>query len=279
MCKKILNKLKYKFFEDRRIALIKLEGIIIDSSAMPVACKIIEAFDEVKTMGIKSVVLKINSPGGTVGASQEIYDAIKKLQEEGVKVVASFGDVAASGGVYVGVAADKIVSNSGTITGSIGVIIKNSVIKDLYKKIGIDQDIVKSGQFKDILSQTKYFSEEERNILQDLINSTYEQFVQIVAKERNLDVEKVKEFADGRIFSGIKAKELGLIDEIGSQADAVDLAAKLVEMKGKPQIIDISPKKNFLQKLTKLGVNELFDNIGLGSVYSGVPLWLMPGVF
>ena len=147
-----INKIKYTVFKDKRIALIKLEGIILDSGYLSSSSKIIESLKNVKTLGIKTIVLRINSPGGTVGASQEIYTEIKKLQKDGTKVVVSLGDVAASGGLYVAVAGDKIVSNPGTVTGSIGVIIKSSVIKDLYKKIGIEHQIVKSGPYKDILS-------------------------------------------------------------------------------------------------------------------------------
>lgn len=273
-----MKSLKYKIFKDKRVALVKLEGIIIDAGNLPVASKIIQALEDVKKRDIKAVVLRINSPGGTVGASQEIHSAIKRLQKEGIKVVVSFGDVTASGGVYVAVGADKIVSNPGTVTGSIGVIIKTNVVKDLYKKIGVDHQIVKSGPYKDILSNIKYLSEEERQILQDLIDNTYNQFVEVVAKGRDLSTEQVKKFADGRIFSGLQAKELGLIDEIGSLDDAVNLAAKLAGIEGKPRIEEFTPKKTLLQKVTGASMNELFDNLGLNSVYSGVPLWIMPGL-
>jgi protease-4 len=273
------TKVKYKLFEDRRIALVKLEGIIIDAGNIPVATKLIEAIESVKKHDIKAMVLRINSPGGTVGASQEIYDAVKRLRDkENIKVVVSLGDVAASGGVYVAAAGDKIVSNPGTVTGSIGVIIRTAVIKDLYKKIGIDHQVIKSGPYKDILSNIRYLSDEEKEILQQLIDNTYNQFVETVAKSRNLDIEKVKEYADGRIFTGLQAKEYGLVDEIGSQQDAVDLAAKLAGIKGQPLVVDMTPKKNFLQKITGATLNELFENMGLSSTYSGVPLWLMPGI-
>jgi len=274
----MMKKLKYKIFKDNRVALIKLEGIIIDASNLPVATKVIKAFEDAKDQGIKAIVLRVNSPGGTVGASQEILSEIKKIREEGIKVVASFGDVAASGGVYVSVGADKIVSNSGTVTGSIGVIIKTSVIKDLYQKIGIDHEVIKSGQYKDILSNTKYLSDDDKRILQDLIDSTYNQFVQEVADGRKLDVETVKQFADGRIFSGLQAKELGLVDEIGSLDDAVKLAAKLANIEGKPKIVEFTPKKNLIQKVTGASMNDLLNNFGISSIYSGVPLWIMPGL-
>ncbi len=241
--KKTWDKIKYKLFEDRRVALIKLDGVIFDSPNYPISSRIIESIEKVKKEGFKTLVFRVNSPGGTVGASQEIYHAIKKLKEDGIKVVVSMGDVAASGGVYVALAADKIIAHSGTVTGSIGVIIKTSVLKDLYQKIGIDHEVVKSGPYKDILSQVKHLSEEERAILQDLIDSTYNEFIGTVAESRNLDIETVKIFADGRIFSGLQAKGYGLVDEIGTQSDAVEVAAKLAQIKGKPEVIEIEPKK------------------------------------
>jgi len=273
-----LTKAKHKIFQDKRVALIKLDGVIIDSNVMPVATKIIEALREVKKQGIKSVVLRINSPGGTVGASQEIYSAIKEIQEDGVKVIASFGDVAASGGVYVGVAADKIVCNSGTVTGSIGVIIRTNVVKGLYKKIGIDKQVVKSVQYKDILSDLKYLSRDERKILEELVDSTHNEFINMVAKERNLSLEDVKKFADGRIFSGIQAKEYGLVDEIGSQRDAIKLAASLTGIKGEPHVVNMTPKKSFWHTISKLSIDQVLEQIGVNSVTSGIPLWLMPGI-
>lgn len=180
------NKLKYGLFEDNRVGIIKLEGIILDTGSFPVATKIIESIKTAKKLEIKNIVLRINSPGGTVGASQEIYRELKKAREEGTKIVASLGDVAASGGVYVAIAADKIISNPGTVTGSIGVIIKTNILKTLYRKIGIDSEVVKSGEYKDILSHTKYLSKEEKEILQELLDSTYEQFVEEISKNRNI---------------------------------------------------------------------------------------------
>lgn len=274
----MLNKLKYKLFKDKRIALIKLEGIIIDTTNLPVATRIIKAFEDAKKQDIKTIVFRINSPGGTVGASQEIHRAVKQAQKDGIKVIVSFGDVSASGGVYASVGADKIVSNAGTVTGSIGVIIKTSVVKDLYQKIGIDHEVIKSGQFKDILSNTKYLSDDDKAILQGLIDNTYEQFVQTVADGRGLDVQKVKQFADGRIFSGLQAKELGLVDEIGSLDDAIDIAANLAGIDGKPKIVEFTPKKNILQKITGTNMQEVLNNFGISSIYSGIPLWIMPGL-
>lgn len=270
------KKLKSKLFADKRIGVIKIEGIILDSGHLSFASKVLESFERAKKLEIKTILLRVNSPGGTVGASQEIYREIKKAQAEGVKVVASLGDVAASGGIYVAAGADKIVSNPGTVTGSIGVIIKTNVVKELYKKIGLDSQVVKSGEYKDILSSTKYLSEEEKAILQELIDSAYGQFVEVVAENRKIDVEEVKKFADGRIFSGVQAKELGLVDELGSQSDAVDLAAKLAGIEGKPDLVDLSPPKSFLQKVTGANISETLESMGISSIHKRTPLWLMP---
>lgn len=279
MCKKLkdtFKKLKYKLLKDNRIALVKVEGIILDSGYLSSASKVIESLKEAKDREIKTIVLRINSPGGTVGASQEIYQEIKKLQKDGIKVVISLGDVAASGGLYIAVAGDKVVSNPGTVTGSIGVIIKSSVIKDLYKKIGIDHEVVKSGPYKDILSQDRYFTEEEKQILQEMIDVTYNQFITTISENRNIELEEVKKFADGRIFTGAQAKEYGLVDEIGSQSDAIDIAAELAEIKGKPYIVEIEPKKSFWQKITGAKLSGILEKAGINSVHSKIPLWIMP---
>ncbi|MEW5821264.1 MAG: signal peptide peptidase SppA [Cyanobacteriota bacterium] len=258
--------------KDKNVALIKLDGIIMDSANYPMAKKLIKAFKEVEEREIKVMVLRINSPGGTVGASQEIYDAIQKLKAKGTKVVVSCGEVCASGGVYVSCAADKIVANPGTITGSIGVIIGTSNFKKLYEKIGIDQEVVKSGPYKDILSTHRYLTDEERELLQGMIDNSYEQFVNIIANGRSLEPAKVKEFADGRIFTGEQALELGMIDKIGSLKDSIYYAAELVGIEGEPKVINLTQKKSRIYSL----LDNNLQNIELKSQYSGIPLWIMP---
>lgn len=278
LCKRIksqLKKVKESFFKDKKVALIKLDGIIMDSNNYPMAKNIIKALKEVEEQEFKVLVLRINSPGGTVGASQEIYSAIERLKSKGTKVVASYGEVSASGGVYVGCAADKIISNSGTITGSIGVIIGSSNFKKLYDKIGIASEVVKSGPYKDILSTHRSLTDEERQLLQEMIDDTYEQFVDIVAKGRNLEPEKVKEFADGRIFTGNQALKYGMVDKLGSLKDAVYYAAELVGIEGEPKLIDLSPKKSMLNQM----LSSKMQHVEMISEYCGVPLWIMPKFF
>ena len=269
------RKLKESLIKDKRVALIKLDGIIMDSGNQPMAKNIIKALKEVEEDEFKVLVLRINSPGGTVGASQEIYNAIERLKSKGTKVVASYGEVSASGGVYVGCAADKIVSNSGTITGSIGVIIGSSNFKKLYKKIGIASEVIKSGPYKDILSTHRSLTDEEKQLLQEMIDDTYEQFVEIVAKGRNMDPEKVKEFADGRIFTGNQALAHGMIDKIGSLKDAIYYAAELVGIEGEPKVSDLTIKKSMVSQM----LHSKMQHVEMISEYSGVPMWIMPKFF
>jgi protease-4 len=264
--------LKRAILKDKTVALVKLDGIIMDSSNHPMAKRIIKSLKEVEEREIKIMVLRINSPGGTVGASQEIFDAIEKLKKKGTTVVASCGEVCASGGVYISCAADKIVANPGTITGSIGVIIGTSNFKKLYEKIGIDSEVVKSGPYKDILSTHRYLTDEEKALLQGMIDNSYNQFVNVVASGRQMEPEKVKEFADGRIFTGEQALELGMVDKLGSLKDAIYYAAKLVDIEGEPKVIDFTQKKTRFMNL----LDCKMQSVELLSSYSGIPLWIMP---
>jgi protease IV len=191
---------------------------------------------------IKVILLKINSPGGTVGAVQEIYTEILKCKAKGKKVVATMSDVAASGGYYLAAAADKIVANPGTITGSIGVIIQFGNLEGLFEKVGVRLQVVKSGEHKDIGSPARALTAEERRLLQATIDDAYAQFVEAVQKGRNMPEPKVRELADGRIFTGRQAKELGLVDELGDSQDALELAIKLANLAAKPRIITDTPK-------------------------------------
>lgn len=207
-----------------------------------------------KNPRVKAIILRINSPGGTVGATQEIYDEIKKVRKKGIKVVASFGDIAASGAYYIACGADKIVANRGTITGSVGVYIGSLNIKDFMDKYGIKYNIVKSGQHKDMLSVWKELSKEEKDILQETIDNVYSQFLGAVSQGRHISLDEVKKFADGRIFSGEQAKKIKFVDELGGFEDAKLLAGKLAGIKGEPFIIK-EPVKPLEQIL------ELFSNM------------------
>ena len=210
----------------RRMARIVVDGPITGATRK----RVLKALREVKQREFPALLLRIDSPGGTVGDSQEIHAALLRLREQGCRVVASFGNISASGGVYIGVAAEKIVANPGTITGSIGVILRGNDLSRVFEKIGIRFDTVKSGPFKDILSPDRPLSDAERALLQELIDSSYGQFVGVVAQGRNLELETVKRFADGRVFSGEQAQALGLVDELGDEDHARRLAAQLADL-------------------------------------------------
>ena len=257
----------------RRMARIVVEGPINGATRQ----RVLKALLEVKRREFPALLLRIDSPGGTVGDSQEIHAALLRLREKGCRIVASFGNISASGGVYIGVGAEKIVSNPGMITGSIGVILRGNDLSRVFERIGIRFDTVKSGKFKDILSPDRALNPEERALLQDLIDSSYSQFVGVVAKGRNLSEEKVKTFADGRVFSGEQALSLGLVDELGDEDHALRLAAQLADLDqddirpvtlGKPRrkVSNLLPGSQVFRQLQQWLTMELMG--------SGQVLWL-----
>ena len=190
-----------------------------------------------ETKGVKAIVLDINSPGGSVGAVQELYSQIQRVRaEKHIPIVALFGDISASGGYYIAAACDQIVAHPGTLTGSIGVIFSVSNMEELFKKIGYKQDPIKSGKHKDIGSPARPMTAEERKIMQDLIDDAYDQFLTAVANGRKLPKETVRPLADGRIFSGNQALTLHLVDKLGDSTDAIELAGKLGGIQGRPKV-------------------------------------------
>ena len=189
-----------------------------------------------KDKGIKAIILRINSPGGAVGPTQEIYREVLKTAKT-KKVVASMGGVAASGGYYIAAGADKIVANPGTITGSIGVLMEFVQLEDLLKKIGINLEVMKSGEFKDIGFPHRKLTARDRELINALVADIQKQFVEAVASGRNLNMERVQEVADGRIFSGAQAKELGLVDVLGNFEDAVEIAKDMAGIKGEVTLV------------------------------------------
>jgi protease-4 len=253
-----------------KIGVVTVEGIIADSM------EITEQLDEFgRDDSIVAVVLRVDSPGGGVAASQEIYDAVIELKKT-KKVVASMGSIAASGGLLVACAADKIVANPGTITGSISAIMHFANLEELLKKIGVKSAVVKSGQYKDIGSPFRDMTPEEKVIVQDLVDDIYNQFVDVIVKERKLPREKVVEIADGRVFSGRKAKELGLVDHLGDMASAAKLANNLAGKKGKYDLVYPSKKRisvfDFLvdeasSKISSSLREKLESNSGLSYLY------------
>ena len=214
-----------------KVGVVEVTGVISNSREV---IRGIKHF--VEDGGVKAIVLRVDSPGGGVGASQEIYREVVKARD--VKtVVASFGGVAASGGYYVACGADKIVANPGTITGSIGVVMQFANLEELFKKIGYKGYVIKSGPHKDVGSPFREMKPEEKALLQEVIDTVHRQFVTAVAEGRKLPVEKVTAIADGRIFSGEQARALGLVDELGNLEDTIDIAAQMAGIKGKPVVI------------------------------------------
>ncbi|KPQ35768.1 MAG: protease IV [Phormidesmis priestleyi Ana] len=206
----------------KQIARIEITGAIAGATRK----RVLEALKEVEEKKFPALLLRIDSPGGTVADSQEIYSALRKLQEK-VKIVASFGNISASGGVYIGVGAQHIVSNPGTITGSIGVILRGNNLEKLLDRVGVSFKVIKSGPYKDILSFDRPLTSAEETILQELIDVSYGQFVRTVAEGRNLPEETVRQFADGRVFTGEQALALGVVDRLGSEEEARRWAAEL----------------------------------------------------
>ena len=255
-----LNKLS-----GEKVGIIEISGVINDSK---------DILDKLKRFradnSIKAIVVRIDSPGGSVGPSQEILRAIKKTSLK-KKVVASLGSVAASGGYYVAVGADGIVANPGTITGSIGVVMGFTNFQELLQKIGLIPVVVKSGKYKDIGSPVRKMTEKEREILQDLSDQIHKQFINAIAAGRKMDPLKVEAVADGRIFSGEEAKRLGLIDRIGNLEDAVEWAGRMGGIKGEIKSVYIKDKRlPFLQYLAESALNKIFSIVSQRYLYADV---------
>lgn len=236
-----------------RIGVVEINGML--SGSDPVVRQLV-SFK--KDDSIKAVILRVDSPGGAVAPSQEIHDEVIRVAAK-KPVVVSMASVAASGGYYVSIPAHRIVANPGTITGSIGVIMQLTNLEELYGKLGLKSLVVKSGEHKDIASPFRPMSSEDRKILQGVIDDVYDQFVSAVAEGRNLSVEKVRNLADGRIFTGRQAKEIGLVDELGGMQDAVGIAKDLAGISGEPKLV-YPPKDK--ENLLKYFVEESASQVG-----------------
>jgi protease-4 len=238
---------------DERIALVRIEGIILDAKEI---IEEIRRYEE--TPSVKAIVLRIDSPGGAVVPSQEIYDQVKRIRTESKKkVVVSMGTVAASGGYYIASASDHIVANPGTLTGSIGVIMEMANVVGLLEKVGVESVVIKSGQHKDIGSPFRKMGAAERKILQNVLDDVHHQFIEAVSEGRGMELDRVRHLSDGRIFTGRQARELGLVDELGGLEDTIRLTAEMVGIKGKPKVVET--KKRF-------SIFDLLRNQWLGSL-------------
>jgi len=220
-----------------KVALVRIEGPIIDSKS-----PIDEIKEYVKDPSVKAIVLRVDSPGGAVAPSQEIYEEVRKAVAK-KKIVVSMGSLAASGGYYISAPASRIVANPGTLTGSIGVIMEIPNLEGLMNKVGVKTEVIKSGRHKDIASVFRGIGREEREILQGVLDDVHDQFIKAVAEGRKMLPDQVRKLADGRIFTGNQAVGMGLVDELGNLEDAIKVAAKLSGIKGEPDVV--SKKEKF----------------------------------
>ncbi|MFQ5453220.1 MAG: signal peptide peptidase SppA, partial [Candidatus Zixiibacteriota bacterium] len=232
------------------IGVIEVFGVLDEETGRK-AIKQIDKWTE--SSSIKAIVLHINSPGGGVAISQEIYDAIKRAREE-KPIVSSMASVAASGGYYIACATDRIIANPGTLTGSIGVIFQFHTFQKLMDKVGINTETVKSGELKDVGSYSRSMTEKERLMLRSVVMDTYEQFVNIVAEGRGKEIDEIYPLADGSIYTGLQAYNLGLVDTLGGLNEAVEIAAELADIEGKPKVVRPHKRK-------KISIFDMFGNI------------------
>lgn len=247
-----------------KVAVVEIKGVIADSSE---TVQQLKKFRE--NEAIKAIVLRIDSPGGGVGPSQEIYAEVKRTTQT-KKVVASMGAIAASGGYYVAAAADHLVANPGTLTGSIGVLMEFANVEELFKKIGLSAVVLKSGDYKDTGSPLRQMTPKERALLQGFIDNVHQQFVAAVAEGREMSEESVRAIADGRILSGEQAQKLGLLDSLGNMEDAIVIAAELGGIEGEPSVVYAEKKKfSILELLLGSKVADALDRITGAALYSG----------
>lgn len=252
-----------------KLGVLEVEGPIVDARRM------IEQIKEFRDHNnIKAVVLRIDSPGGGVGPSQEIYAELLRLADEKPLVV-SMGSVAASGGYYLAVAGERIFANPGTITGSIGVIMSFPNYQELMGKVGIQTEVVKSGRFKDIGSATRTFSAADRGLLQEMIDDVHQQFVEAISAGRHMPIDRLQPFVDGRIFTGRQAKEVGLIDELGTLSDAIKYAASVAGIDDDPDLVYPEPEKiNFIDRYLQSAVSRYLGvNLKINKMIGPQYLW------
>lgn len=253
------------------IALIDVYGPIADSKPDEgifggkgaSAPRLIKAIREAEHDGVKAILLRINSPGGTAAASQMIHEELMRLRKAGkIKIVTAMGDVAASGGYFIACASDHIVANPSTTTGSIGVILHVQEVSRLMDKVGVGHTTIQSGKNKDILSPFRKMRPDERALLQELVNDTYQQFLEAIIAGRDMPLETLRPLADGRVFTGRQALKVGLIDSLGNYQDAIAKASSLSGIKGEPTT------RNYTSE-------SIFEEI-LPRFETKLPGWLLP---
>ncbi|MCP4583942.1 MAG: signal peptide peptidase SppA [candidate division Zixibacteria bacterium] len=230
-----------------KVAIVELAGVIESSEGI---VRQLKKYDDDNS--VSAIVLRINSPGGAVAPSQEIYDQVLKARENGMFVVASLSSIAASGGYYVACAADTIIANPGSLTGSIGVVLSYLTFEGLMDKIGVAYEVVKSGDLKDVGNYSREMTQKEREMLQAALDDVHSQFIITVAESRNMDIEQVEDIADGSIFTGNQSMELGLVDKLGTLEDAISLAGIMADLGEDPRVVKEYPRRrNFLDYLAE----------------------------
>ena len=240
-----------------RIGVVDITGLISDSQNI---VKQVKGYSQDKR--IRGILLRIDSPGGSVGPSQEIYDEVLKTRNKGKTVYASMGTLAASGGYYIASAAEKIFANPGTLTGSIGVIMAFSNAKGLMEKIGLQPEVIKAGEYKDIGSPARAMTQKEKNLLQSVVTDVHQQFIEAVAAGRNISITEVTKIADGRILTGRQAYSLNLVDQMGGMQVSIDQLAKKVGIVGTPKIIKEKAPVGLLDWVLQTTINQpLIDRI------------------
>lgn len=237
-----------------RVAIVEIKEPILSSENI---VRQIKKYREAKA--IKAIVLRVESPGGGVAASQEIYEEVRKTRDDGKPVVVSMGSVAASGGYYVACGASRIVANPGTLTGSIGVVIQYLEFEEMMGKLGVRAPTHKSGDLKDMGSPFRRSSPRDRASFDELIQDVYQQFVSVVATERGLDEAFVRKYADGRVFTGRQANEWGFVDTLGTYEDAISIAAGLAGIDGTPRIVKESKRRSIWQDMIGTAAREVSD--------------------
>lgn len=237
-----------------KIAVVEINDVIVSSEK---TVEQIKKFREDKS--VKAILLRINTPGGGVAASQEIYEEVKKTRDSGKIIVVSMGAIAASGGYYIAVGSSLIVSNPGTLTGSIGVIAQFISIKDLAEKLGINQTTIKSGNLKDAGNPFRQMNDTDKAYFQDVVDNSFMQFLDVVAKERKMDKETLLKYANGRVFTGLQAKEYGLVDSLGTFEDAIRITSRMAGIEGEPRIIRERKKFSFFEELMGSKIEDVTD--------------------
>lgn len=251
--------------EDAAVAVLDVSGAIVNGRGAPDGSTtgsddLVAALEAIEDDGdFDGVVLELDTPGGAVLASAEVNDAVAKLRRSGTPVVAWMRDAAASGGYYIAAAADRIVAHPSTITGSIGVILEYPNVQGLSEKVGVRTVVIKSGKLKDIGSPFRDLTPEERQVLQAMIDEAYDDFVEVVVDGRDMSQQRVRELADGRVYTGRQARRNGLVDELGGRAEAYDAIAKLAKADDGESldVVDYAPRVGLFEVLTASGQRTL----------------------